>query len=122
MANAALYIQWGQAVRGRETKALEVFSRAMELDETLKKQGKIAEHRTYISETGNLGRNGGFVILEGEVAQLRAVVDSEEWKSLLAQAYEVVEGLEVLHLATGDEVQRTIARIVQARRQVGITT
>jgi hypothetical protein len=122
MANAALYVSWGQAVRGRETKALECFMRTMEYYAGLQKQGKIAAHRTYITETGHLAHRGGFMIIEGDVAQLRALVDSEEYKSLLFQAYEAVEGIEVNHLATGDEVQKSVGRIVAARKQLGITT
>ena len=35
MSNAAIYCSWGHAIPGRETKALEVFSQAMELNATL---------------------------------------------------------------------------------------
>jgi hypothetical protein len=62
------------------------------------------------------------MVLEGEVAQLRAVVDSDEFRSLLFRAAQVVDGLEVVHMAMGDHIQKTVMDLVAARRNLGITT
>lgn len=122
MSNAAIYCSWGHAIPGRETKALEVFSQAVEFNATLEKQGKIAAHRTYIATTGCMDRFSGFMVLEGEVEQLRAVIDSNEWKALRLKAEHVVHGMEIVHCVTGGEVMKTIAQVVEVRRQLGITT
>jgi hypothetical protein len=122
MSNAALYIKWGQPVRGRESKSIEIFMHALEYYGSLEKQKKITAQRVYVAETGDLGQLGGFIVLEGDVAQLRAVVDSEEYKNLLMQAHQVVEHLQTIHLASGEEVQKIVARVANARRQMGITT
>jgi hypothetical protein len=122
MSNAALYIKWGQPVRGRESKSIEVFMHALEYYASLEKQKKIAAQRVYVAETGDFGQFGGFILLEGDVAQLRAVLDSEDYKNLLMQAHQIVEHLETIHLAAGDEVQKVVARVANARRQMGITT
>lgn len=122
MSNAALYYCWGHPVQGRETKALEVFSQVMEYNATLEKQGKIAAHRTYIATTGSMERFAGFMVLEGEVSQLRAVIDSDEWKAFRLKAEHVVSGIDVVHCVTGAEIPKTIAQLVEVRRQLGITT
>jgi hypothetical protein len=122
MSNAALYIKWGQPVRGRETKSIEVFMHALEYYGALEKQKKITAQRVYVAETGDLGKFGGFIVLEGDVAQLRAVLDSDDYKNLIMQAHQVVEHLETVHLACGDEVPKIVARVANARRQMGITT
>jgi hypothetical protein len=122
MSNAAIYIRWGRGTVGRETKGLEVFSQALEYYASLEKQKKIAAHRTYIATNGSMHQLAGFILLEGEVAQLREVVDSDEFRSLLLRATQVVEELEVVHMNTGDEVQKSVMQLVNARRQLGITT
>ena len=119
-ANAALYLCWGHAVPGREQKSLEVFSQAMEFNATLEKKGKIAAHRTYIATTGSMERFGGFMILEGTVEQLRAVVDSEEWQNLRLRAEHVVKGIDIVHCITGGDVPKMVQQIVEVRRQLGI--
>jgi hypothetical protein len=122
MANAALYIKWGRPISGRETKSLEVFGQAMEYQASLVKQGKLAAQRTYVATTGEMHKFGGFIVLEGDVAQLRAVVDSEEWKMLRLRAEHVVEHIDVVHMLTGDEVQGFIGQVLNVRKQLGIGT
>ena len=41
MANAMLVSGWGPAVQGREQKALQVFSEAIQYDTRLQQQGQI---------------------------------------------------------------------------------
>ena len=122
MSNAAIFVRWGRGTVGRETKSLEVFSQALEYWGTLEKQKKIASHRVYVATHGDMHSFAGFAVLEGEVAQLRELVDSEEYKMLNLKALQVVDEFEILHMATGDEVQKTVMQLVSARRQIGITT
>ena len=119
-ANAALYLSWGHVIPGREQKSLEVFQQAIEFNANLEKKGKIAAHRTYIATTGCMDRFAGFMILEGTVEQLREVIDSDEWTNLRLRAEHVVKGIDVVHCVTGSEIGKTVAQIVDVRRQLGI--
>jgi hypothetical protein len=120
MSNAAICIRWGAPFVGRETKSLEVFMHAQEYWATLQKQGKIAAHRTYLASNGNMFAAGGFAMLEGEVQQLRAVVDSNEFRTLLLKAMHLVSNVEVTHMDAGDTIPKRIEEIVSVRKQLGI--
>jgi hypothetical protein len=122
MANAAVYITWGNAIEGRETKSLEVFGDALQRHATWKKEGKIEDHRTYFATTGDLERFGGFIVLEGEVAQLRSLIDTDDWKLLELRARHVVHNLKVVHCVTGNDIPKTVELVTTARAQVGIKT
>jgi len=121
MTNAAIYLSWGRATLGRETKSLEVFSQAIEFYGSLKTKGTISDFKVYFATNGALAHLSGFMLIEGEVAKLRTVVDGEEFQRLLIKAHHVVDGLEVVHMSTGDEIQKTIGRLLEARKQLGIT-
>ena len=122
MSNAALFIRWGAPITGRETKALEVFNAVLEYNGRLQKEGKIAGHHTYLATTGNQTSFGGFMVTEGEVAQLRAMVDSKEFMTLLLKAQHCVANVEVAHCVTGDEIMKTVERTMSVRKELGIVT
>lgn len=122
MSNAAICIRWGAPIVGRETKGLEVFNAVMEYNARLEKEGKITALRTYITSNGNLGSFGGFMVTEGEVAQLRAVVDSNEFQMLLVKAQHCVSNMEVTHCVSGSGIGQSIERLMTARKELGITT
>ena len=119
-ANAAVYVSWGNAIPGREAKSLEVFMGAVEYYSRLEKEGKIAALHTYLATNGNTQHFGGFMILEGEVDQLRTLVDSEEYKTILYKARHLVEDVNVVHCVTGAEVAKSIQTVVSVRKQLGI--
>jgi hypothetical protein len=121
-ANAAIFIKWGAPVLGRETKSIEVFKQGQEYWGHLQKEGKVSAFRTYITTNGNRFQFGGFIVLEGEVSQLRAVLDSPEHKQLIAKAQQVVSHAEIVHCVTGTEIQKALEEVVNARKQLGITT
>jgi hypothetical protein len=122
MSNAAICIRWGAPIAGRETKSLEVFNSVLEYNTRLQKEGKITNHHTFLSTTGNQSKFSGLMLIGGDVSQLRAVVDSNEWKTLLAKAQHCVANVEVDHCVTGPEIAKTIERVVTVRKELGITT
>lgn len=119
-ANAAIYVSWGNAIPGREAKSLEVFMGAVEYYSRLEKEGKIAGLRTYLATNGNTDHFAGFMLIEGEIAQLRAVIDSEEYKQILYKARHLVHDVDVVHCVTGAEVAKSIQAVVGVRKQLGI--
>jgi hypothetical protein len=90
--HGAIRISWGANVPGRETTGLDVFGRAINRFETMTKEGRVAGHHEYFSVTG---RDGGFMLVEGEVEELTKILAEEETLKLNAQASAVVDDFEV---------------------------
>jgi len=113
--NGAALIRWGTARAGREAKGLEVFGSAIAHFENMAKQGRLHGHREYISITG---RDGGFMMLEGEVTELTRIITEEETLKLNAQASAIVHDFEIQVYAGGtdqsvSELTRTYADSIQ---------
>jgi len=73
MADAALFIGWGNAVRGRERKALDVFGEAVGFWTQLQQQGEVESFDTVFLEPHG-GDLLGFFLIRGEreaLARLR---------------------------------------------------
>ena len=90
--HGAIMIKWGANVPGREQTGLAVFTRAVGRFEDLAKQGRVQGHREYFSLTGH---DGGFMLVEGEAAELTKILADEETLKLNAQAAAVVSDYEV---------------------------
>ena len=72
MAGEALFIGWGQIVRGREKQALQVFQESMEYYGKLQQEGRIEGFDVLLLSHG--GDLDGFVVLRGDrtgLAQIR---------------------------------------------------
>jgi hypothetical protein len=111
MSDASIYITWGSAIAGRETKGLEVFGDALQHHAKWKQEGKITEHRTYLATHGDYDHFAGCIVLEGDVAKLRAL-----------SARHVVNNVQVVHCIGGNEIMKAIELATTARKQLGITT
>jgi hypothetical protein len=88
----AVVIRWGASVPGRETKGLEVFGAGVERFEQLAKSGRIHSHKEYIALSGQAG---GFMIIEGEVAELQKIMVEPETLALNVKAESIVQGFEI---------------------------
>ena len=64
MADAGLFIGWGQVVRGREDRALDVFNETLELYGQLQSDGRIESFEVCLLEPHG-GELGGFAIFAG---------------------------------------------------------
>jgi hypothetical protein len=120
MANAAIFLKWGNPFPGREAKSLEVFMGALEYFGGLKASGAIADHRVYLCTNGNTADLAGFMTIEGDVAQLRKLIDSEDYKLLFLKARHLVDGVSQVHTVTGADVATEVQRVVKVRGQLGI--
>lgn len=101
MANNALFIGWGDAVRGREDHALEVFQETIAYWTRAADDGRIESFEPWLLEPHG-GELAGFILLRGERAQLDALAAEPEFERLMARASAVVDKLGVIH-AYGDE-------------------
>ena len=108
MADAGLFIGWGEVVRGREDRALDVFNETLQLYGQLESDGRIES-----SEVALLGPHGGelqgFVMLRGSEEQIDAVARAEDFQHLMTKASLIVDDLGIIPAAIGDGLGRAMA-------------
>jgi hypothetical protein len=116
--NGAIMIRWGSAIPGREAASIEVFGRAVARFEDLAKQGRIHGHREFFSITG---QESGFMIIDGELAELLKIVGEEDSIRLNVQAAAIVNdfGLEVFAGGTDQATQELVGTFSGSLRELG---
>ena len=77
MADRLLFISWGQTVRGREERALEVFNDVMGILGRAQQDGRIEKFdAVLLSPNGDLG---GYIEVHGTAQQVSAFRQDEEF-------------------------------------------
>jgi hypothetical protein len=105
MADAGLFIGWGEVVRGREERALEVFNETMQFYGQLQQDGRIESFEPCLLEPHG-GDLAGFILLRGTQEQIDAVHNDEEFERHLMRAGFIVDNLGVTQAALGEELGR----------------
>ena len=95
MADRMLFIGWGQTVRGREERALEVFNEAMGLYGRMQQDGKIEKFDVCLLDPHGGGLDG-FIALHGSEQQIAAAQDDPELRRNLVDANLCVDELGVI--------------------------
>ncbi len=108
MADAGLFIGWGQVVRGREERALEVFNETLEFYGGLQSDGRIESFEVCLLNPHG-GELNGFVLLQGSEAQMDALRHDEAFQRQMLRADLIVDDLGVIDASVGDGLQRSIA-------------
>lgn len=113
MAEAALFIGWGETVRGREAKALEVFNESVEYWGRLQQAGRIesVEVAFLFPHGGDLQ---GFALLRGSHEQLNDVGADEEFMRNTTRAGLIVDNLGVVRAALAEGIQQQMGIFQQA--------
>jgi hypothetical protein len=109
MADAALFIGWGQVVRGREKRALQVFNESVEYWGGLQGDGKIEDFEVVLL-TPHGGDLAGFALLRGSEDQISALQTDEEFQRQTIRADQIIESLGVVPAAIGEGLARGIAQ------------
>lgn len=114
----ALVIRWGASIPGREAKGLEVFGKAIEQFEAYAKEGRIHSHQEYIALTGH---SGGFMMANGDVAELWKIHMSPEMLTLTSQGAAIVSDFEVTIYGGGTDqgIQELIGTYAGAMSGLG---
>jgi hypothetical protein len=107
MADAGLFIGWGQVARGREDRALDVFNETIELYGQMQSDGRIESFEVALLEPHG-GELGGFELLRGSEEQIDAVRHSEEFQRAMTKASLVVDDLGVVPALIGDGLARSV--------------
>lgn len=114
----AILIRWGENIPGREAKGLEVFGKAVGRFEEMAKQGRVHSHREFFSLTG---RQGGFMLIDGELDELMKIVAEEETLTLNTQATAIVAEFEIQVFGGGNDqsVQQLMGNYTGTMQELG---
>jgi hypothetical protein len=107
MADRCLFIGWGNAVRGREARGLEVFNEALGLLGRMQQEGRIEGFDVALLDPN--GSLDGYVQVKGTAEQIAALREDEEFMRNTADAILIVDGL---RHHTG-HVNEGVARMVE---------
>jgi hypothetical protein len=108
MADAGLFIGWGEVVRGREDRALVVFNESIELYGQMQSDGRIEDFEVCLLEPHG-GELAGFTLLRGSEEQIDAVHRSEDFERMNTKASLIVENLGIVYAALGEGLGRAMA-------------
>jgi hypothetical protein len=109
MADAALFIGWGQVARGREKRALQVFNESVEYWGGLQGDGKIEDFEVVLL-TPHGGDLQGFALLRGSEDQVSALRADQEFQRRVARADLIVDSQGVVDAAIGEGIARGMAQ------------
>lgn len=119
MREAALCIQWGRVITGREKLALDLFGRGIGYLQSHVGTGRLRELRIY----GSKGDAPfyAFLLVHGPEEELEKLQKSEEFMRLQLQIGRVVEDLRLWVLLCGESEQaKEVGRMAQAWREIGV--
>ena len=95
MAEAALFIGWGQVVRGRERQALELFNESMQQYGRWQEEGRIEGFDVALLSPHG-GDLQGFVLIRGSGEQLDSLRRDEEFERLQQRVDLIVDRLGIV--------------------------
>jgi hypothetical protein len=104
MADAALFLGWGNAVRGRERQALTVFGEAVAFWTRQQEEGVVESVETVFLEPHG-GDLAGFFLVRGEREALARLRVREDVVRLNARAGLIVENFGVVGGAVGSGIE-----------------
>src|SRR5215210_3611413 len=118
MADEALFIGWGEVVRGREEKAVEVFNESVEYYGRLQQDGKIEGFEAWFLAPHG-GDLTGFFLLRGERAQLDEILRDPEFERLQTRASMIVDRTGTIPAYTGEALGRLMGQFQEAAGDLG---
>jgi hypothetical protein len=119
MSDRALFVGFGDPVRGREERAIEVFGECVELFGRMQSDGRIAGMDVTLLEPHG-GELSGFFMLHGSEEQCAALRYDEEFRAASTDANLIVDHFGVVGAVTGEAVGNEMARYTQALGKVGM--
>jgi hypothetical protein len=105
MADRALFIGWGQVVRGREHEALANFNETLGLYGRAQQDGRIESFDVCLLDPHG-GDLGGFIMVHGTADQLNAFRDSDDFRANMAKGSLIVDRIGAVGGAVGEGVAR----------------
>ncbi|HEY0631046.1 MAG TPA: hypothetical protein VGC98_03240 [Thermoleophilaceae bacterium] len=118
MADRALFIGWGEAVRGREERALEVFNEWVGMLGRMQSEGRIEGMDVTLLDAHG-GELGGFFQVHGSAEQCAALQSDDEFRRAVIDATLIVDKFGVVSAVTGEGVSREMQMFGEAVSKVG---
>jgi len=119
MADRVLVVSWGESVRGREERGLEVFNEALGILGRMQQEERVEKFDVVLFEPNGHGPQG-YIAVQGSLEQLNAVLEDEEFRNNTADASMIVNALKhtmgVTNEGLAPEIERyqaAIARVPQ---------
>ena len=119
MPDRAVFIGFGQPVRGREERAVDVFNDFVGMFGRMAADGRIADMDVTLLDPHG-GDLGGFFMAHGSAEQCSALMLDEEFRRACTDANLIVDNFGVVPAATGQAVGDEMAMYMEAVRKVGV--
>jgi hypothetical protein len=108
MADAGLFVGFGNPVRGREDQAVELFNETVGWYSRLQEEGEIESFEPVFLEPHG-GDLGGFFLIRGDAEKLSKLRVSDEFTQFTIKAGLCVESIGVVGADMGERLQRQMA-------------
>lgn len=118
MADRALFVGFGEPVRGREERAVEVFGEFVEMFGRMQSDGRIERMEVALLDPHG-GDLGGFFMVYGSAEQCAALAQDEEFRRASIDAGLIVENFGVVPATTGAGVEQEMTMYTEAVKKVG---
>jgi len=105
MADAGLFIGWGEVVRGRETEALELFNETIAYYSRLQEEGEIENFEPVFLEPHG-GDLAGFILIRGDAEKLASLRVSDEFTQFSVRVGLIVDKFGVVGADLAGRLQR----------------
>jgi hypothetical protein len=117
MADRLLFIGWGESVRGREERGLEVFNESVGFYGRCQQEGRIEEFKVVLL-TPHGGGLQGYMELHGTAEQISALREDEEFQRIMVDASLIVDELGLVEGYTNEGIARQIGVYQEAISKV----
>lgn len=107
MADRVLFTSWGEVVRGREERALEVFNEVLGFYGRLQQEGRIEAFDVVLLEPSS-GING-YIEVRGSAEQIASLREDEAYQRVIIDSGLVVDDLRISEGFADQGVARQIA-------------
>jgi len=108
MADAGLFIGWGEVVRGREDRAVDIFNETVEMYGQMQADGRIESFDLALLNPHG-GELQGFAMLRGSEAQIDAVARDEDFQRVMTKASLLVDDLGIIPAAINEGLARAMS-------------
>ena len=119
MPDRAVFIGFGQPVRGREERAIEVFNDFVGMFGRMAADGRIEDMDVTLLDPHG-GELGGFFMVHGSAEQCTALQMDEEFRRACIDANLIVDDFGVVPAATGAAVAEEMTMYAEAVHKVGV--
>ena len=118
MADRALFVGFGEPVRGREERAVEVFNDWVGMLGRMQGEGRIESMDVCLLDAHG-GDLGGYFMIHGSDAQCAALRSDDEFRRRVVDATLIVDNFGVIGAAVGEGVAREMGTYTEALSMVG---